>query len=274
MLKLVLTIVVGLTISVPATIQADVDADRAQFREFYSQRFPDVVLEDFVQGVYAIDEQLRRQSEAVNEFPPYEFAIDEGEAIVSAPLPSGQTLLDCLGPNPVVRHPYFDNELGKVITLGSAINTCRTRLEQPKLSYQQQTLQAVLGYLGVLERGQVRRTPVPSTLAAKSAYERGKAFFYTKRGQLNLSCADCHMRAVGQHLREQTLAPLLGVVNHFPIYSLRAGALGSLHQRFVGCVEQVRGESPSLESQQFRELEYFLSLMADGLPIIGPSTQR
>ena len=82
------------------------------------------------------------------------------------------------------------------------------------------------------------------------------------------------MKAVGKHLREQTLMPLIGAVNHFPIYSLRAGALGSLHQRFVGCIEQVRGESPSLESRIFRELEYFLALMADGLPIIAPMTQR
>ena len=281
-LKHILKVVVGLgiglgidlSIGLSATSGAEVDTDRAQFREFYRERFPEVVVEDFVKGVYAIDEQLRRQSEAVNEFPPYEFAIDEGEALVSEPFPSGASLLDCLGPNPVARHPFFDDEQGKIITLGGAINRCRTEQKQPKLSYQKQPLQAVLGYLSVLERDQQRRTPAPSSHAAHAAYERGKAFFYTKRGQLNLSCADCHMKAVGKHLREQTLAPLLGVVNHFPIYSLRAGALGSLHQRFVGCVEQVRGEAPHLESQQFRELEYFLSLMANGLPIIGPSTQR
>ncbi|MGR8947490.1 MAG: sulfur oxidation c-type cytochrome SoxA [Gammaproteobacteria bacterium] len=253
---------------------ADVAADRREFREFYKQRFPELAVNDFVYGVYAIDEELRRQWEQVNEFPPYEFVLDEGQSLVAEPFPSGEGLLDCLGPKPVARHPYFDDAEGRIITLGAAVNACRLDNGQTKLSYQKQPLQAILARLSFLERGQARATPEPSGAVAQAAYERGKAFFYTKRGQLNLSCANCHMQAVGKHLREQTLAPLLGVVNHFPIYSLRAGALGSLHQRFVGCVEQVRGESPHLESREFRELEYFLSLMANGLPIVGPSTQR
>ena len=253
---------------------ADVAADRDAFREFYQQRFPEVEVADFVLGVYAIDDKLKQQWEAVNEFPPFEFALDDGKALVEEGFSDGSDLLDCLGPKPVSRHPYFDPSSGKIVTLGSAVNRCRTDQGKQKLSFQKQALQSVIAYLSFLEHNQARAMSAPANPAAFAAYERGKAFFYTKRGQLNLSCADCHMKAVGKHLREQTLMPLVGAVNHFPIYSLRAGALGSLHQRFVGCIEQVRGESPLLESQVFRELEYFLALMADGLPIIAPMTQR
>ena len=145
---------------------------------------------------------------------------------------------------------------------------------QAKLSYQKQPLANLIAYLTFKERETIRLTTPPSSSKALAAYARGKMYFYTKRGQLNLSWADCHVTAAGKHLREQTLAPLLGVVNHYPVYGLRTGAIGSLHQRFVGCIEQVRGEAENLQSKIFAELEYFLSLMADGLPIVGPTTQR
>ena len=253
---------------------ADVVSDRDEFRQFYRERFPEVMPDDFVYGVYAIDAELKLQWEAVNEFPPYEFALDDGKRLVEERFDSGESLLGCLGPKPVGRHPYFDAASGKIVTLGSAVNHCRVSHGAEKLSFQRQALQSVIAYLSHLEHGTRRAMALPANPQARAAYQRGKAFFYTKRGQLNLSCADCHLQAVGKHLREQTLMPLVGAVNHFPIYSLGAGALGSLHQRFVGCIEQVRGESPMLESRAFRELEYFLALMADELPIIAPMTQR
>jgi sulfur-oxidizing protein SoxA len=115
---------------------------------------------------------------------------------------------------------------------------------------------------------------MPTSDPARAAYESGKANFYLKRGQLNLSCADCHVTAAGKHLREQTLAPLLGAVNHYPVYGLNWGALGTLHQRFVGCFEQVKAESDYLQSTIFKELEYFLAIMSNGLPMTGPGIHR
>lgn len=261
-------------IFLPLSATGSPQTDREAFRDFYHQRFPTVALNDFVYGVYAIDPELRRQSEEVESFPPYEFALDEGRVLAEQASKNGQTVEDCLGAAPVGRHPYFDDKLGQVVTLGQAVNRCRVSLGQTKLSYQKQPLANLLAYLTFKEREKARLTPPPNGDEALAAYERGKAYFFTKRGQLNLSCADCHIKASGKHLREQTLAPLLGVVNHYPVYGLRTGAIGSLHQRFVGCIEQVRGEAENLQSKIFAELEYFLSLMADGLPIVGPTTQR
>lgn len=259
---------------VPSTTAATPQADRQSLRNTYSERFPDVAPDDFVYGVYAIDLRLRNQWQEVNEFPPYEFALDEGRLLAEETAENGRALKDCLGEEPVKRHPYFDNKLDRVVTLGNAVNACRASLGLSKLSYQKQALANLLAYLTYQERQTRRRTPPPQSEQALAAYERGKAYFYTKRGQLNLSCADCHITAAGKHLREQTLAPLLGVVNHYPVYGLSVGALGSLHQRFVGCIEQVRGEAERLQSKIFTELEYFLSVMADNLPIVGPTTQR
>ena len=258
----------------PQFVIASPQADKDTFRNYYLELFPDVEPNDFVYGVYAIDPKLREQSEEVESFPPYEFALDEGRSLAQERSEDGRTIEDCLGNEPVHRHPYFDEERQQVVTLGNAVNRCRESLGLAKLSYQKQPLANLLAHLTFLEREKPRVTPPPESAKSLAAYERGKAYFYTKRGQLNLSCADCHITSAGKHLREQTLAPLLGVVNHYPVYGLRSGAIGSLHQRFVGCIEQVRGEAEHLQSRIFTELEYFLSIMADGLPIVGPTTQR
>lgn len=256
---------------------ADPVADQAAFRQAYQQRFPALEFDEFVLGVYAIDQKLREQYEAINEFPPYEFALDEGAERASKPFANGSDLNACLtrnGQRGVNEYPYFDSVTEEIVTLPVAINRCRESNGEERLSYRRQPLSTILAHLAFKARGSRRDVELPRVVAARAAYESGKAFFYMKRGQLNLSCADCHVRAAGKHLREQTLAPLLGAVNHYPVYGLNWGALGTLHQRFVGCLEQVRAEPYYPQSTAFRELEYFLAIMSNGLPMTGPATHR
>jgi len=259
------------------SVQADPGADREAFRRAYQQRFPKVELDQFVLGVYAIDEKLREQYEAINEFPPYEFALDEGADFVRKRFQNGTDLPACLAENGskgVNEYPYFDLDAGEIVTLPVAVNRCRESNGEEPLSYRRQPLSKILAYLNFNARGSRRAVAVPGDGPARSAYESGREYFYMKRGQLNLSCADCHVTAAGRHLREQTLAPLLGAVNHYPVYGLSWGALGTLHQRFVGCLEQVRAEPEYPQSQTFRELEYFLVIMSNGLPMTGPGIHR
>lgn len=271
-------VVMGLlALAAPTNADADPAADRQLFRERYQQRFSDVPLDEYVLGVYAIDGALRDQYEAINDFPPYEFELDEGRAAVTRPFPSGRTLLECLAENDdrgINEYPYFDTRNREVVTLAVAVNRCRERHGEEPLDYRRKAMAAVLAHLNFTARGTRRSVALPGDEHALAAYAAGKRYFYQKRGQLNLSCADCHVRAAGKHLREQTLAPLLGVVNHYPVYGLRWGALGALHQRFVGCLEQVRAEPEKPQSRAFRELEYFLAIMSDGLPMVGPGLHR
>lgn len=262
--------------SAGAAPPVDVVADRDAFVETYRQRFPAVAVDDFVLGVYAIDRAAAAQYAEINEFPPYEFALDEGAELAQARFANGESLLECLrlDERGVHQYPYFDTTTVRVVTLALAINECRERNGEQPYSYREGTLTKILAHLNFAARGTRRDVPLPDTPAAKSAYAAGKAYFYVKRGQLNLSCADCHVTAAGRHLREQTLAPLLGAVNHYPVYGLSWGALGTLHQRFVGCLEQVRADAEYPQSRAYRELEYFLALMSQGLPMTGPGIHR
>lgn len=254
----------------------DVGADREAFVETYRQRFPTVARDDFVLGVYAIDRALAAQYAEINEFPPYEFALDEGAELARARFANGKSLLECLrlDERGVHQYPYFEPATKRVITLALAINDCREHNGAPRYSYREGTLTKILAHLNFMARASRRNVAPPDSPAAKAAYAAGKAYFYQKRGQLNLSCADCHVTAAGRHLREQTLAPLLGAVNHYPVYGLSWGALGTLHQRFVGCLEQVRADAEYPQSRAYRELEYFLALMSNGLPMTGPGIHR
>ncbi len=272
--KLVLGIIIC---AVTQLTVADPEADRQAFRNIYQQRFPKLNIDDYVLGVYAIDAKLRAQYEAINEFPPYEFALEEGGILASTRFSDGTTLSSCLtaeGNRGVNEYPYFDIDGDEIITLPVAINRCRERNGVEPLSYRQQPLSKILAHFNFGARDSRRAVELPNHPAAVAAYESGRESFYAKRGQLNLSCADCHVSAVGKHLREQTLAPLLGAVNHYPVYGLNWGALGTLHQRFVGCMEQVRAAPNDPQSQEFRELEYFLAIMSNGLPMTGPGIHR
>ena len=65
----------------------------------YRERFPNVTIDQYVHGVYAIDAQLRKQYEAINEFPPYAFDVDEGEHLFKRSDFADQDIAGCLKTN-------------------------------------------------------------------------------------------------------------------------------------------------------------------------------
>jgi sulfur-oxidizing protein SoxA len=48
----------------------------------------------------------------------------------------------------------------------------------------------------------------------------------------------------------------------------------SLQQRFFGCVRDVRAKPFELQSEEFRNLEYFLNYMSNGLELNGPGARK
>ena len=117
-------------------------------------------------------------------------------------------------------------------------------------------LSAYVGYEG---RGQTINVVVPDDPKAQAAYNEGKQFFYAKRGQLNLSCADCHVYYAGSFVRGNLLSPLLGQTS-----------LGTLHRRYGCCNKQVRAKPYAAQSKEYRNLEYFHVSMSNGLEINAP----
>ena len=61
-----------------ATDKVDPVADAKAFRKFFTDKFPKLKLDDFVNGPYSMNEDLHRQWEEKEQFPPYEFSLEMG----------------------------------------------------------------------------------------------------------------------------------------------------------------------------------------------------
>ena len=102
--------------------------------------------------------------------------------------------------------------------------------------------------------------------------QAGEAFFHRRRGQLDLSCADCHDRLAGLRLRGESVSQ--GHTNGFPTYRLLWGTLASTHRMFRWCNEAVRSEPFPAGSPEYVNLEYYLRHRGSGLAVETPAVRR
>jgi sulfur-oxidizing protein SoxA len=277
MKKLLLITAAISALSAPLVSQASPEGDLKAFRGYFMERFPNVPLEEFANGVYAIDAASREQWEAIEEFPPYEIAVEEGEEMFNTPFKNGKTYASCFRNGGIgVRsdYPYYDKEKGRVETLVSAINECRTKNGEKPLGLQKGKIAAISAYMAYTTRGQTIDIKIPHDQRASDAYEEGKRFFYARRGQLNMSCAHCHVDNSGNKIRADILSPALGHMSHFPVYRSKWGGLGTVHRRFGGCNKQVRALPFKAQGPQYRNLEYFMTYMSNGIPWNGPGARK
>jgi len=252
--------------------------DRQQIRAFYQQLFPQLQLDDYAEGVYAIDQDAKASWLAIEEFPPYEFALEQGEILFKRPFANGSGYADCFTNQGIAiaqNYPYWDKQKQQVITLASAINACRKINALAPLAYGKGEISTLLAYMAYTSRGQRINTIIPNdSKPALAAYQQGKAYFYQRRGQLNFSCATCHLDNAGKYIRSEILSPALGHTTHWPAYRLNSGEMGTLHRRFMVCNKLIRAQVDPAQSTALRQLEYFLSFMDYGLPLNGPSTRK
>ena len=172
-------------------------------------------------------------------------------------------------------YPLWDKAAGEVVTLATAINQCRARHHEPELPYDKGDMVNLLAYMAYTSRGKPIDVSIPNDdPRALAAYDQGKAFYYQRHGQLNFACATCHIQNAGKKLRAEILSASLGHTNNWPTYRLKWGEIGSLHRRFAECLTQIKAKPFPEQSVEFRNLEYFLSYMGNGVPISGPSTRK
>ena len=248
--------------------------DLAAYQHYFTERFPGIPLKEFGNGVYAIDKVSRDSWEAIEEFPPYEPMIDDGEALWNTAFKNGKTYASCFPDGPAQRknYPHWDGK--KVVTLPMAVNACREANGEEPLKYiKDKNLNALLAYMSYQSRGQKTNVVIPDDKALE-AYNKGKEFYFARRGQLNFSCAQCHMESPGLHVRTDILSPSLGHTTGFPVYRSKWGQLGTLHRRFTGCNKQVRAKAFEAQGEEYRNLEYFLTHMSNGMEYNGPSARK
>ncbi|MFQ5938015.1 MAG: sulfur oxidation c-type cytochrome SoxA [Acidiferrobacterales bacterium] len=250
---------------------ADPGSDLRAFQEYFHKRFPDVPFDEFANGIYALPaaKEAREQWEQIMQFPPFEIDLEKGKQFWEE-----NDLASCFknrGRNIAQHYPYWDRHTEMVRTIELDINECLTRKGmEPLKDLKTGTMAQVAAYMKSLSRGQRIKINLSSPEAVE-AYNEGRQFYWSKRGQLNFSCADCHVTNAGKRLGGHVLSAGLGHGVGYPAYRAKWGGLGTLHRRYAACNEQIRAAPFKPQSRQYRRLELYETYMQQGLPLMAPS---
>ncbi len=168
------------------------------------------------------------------------------------------------------RYPAWDAAHQRPVNLAGQISQCReARLGLPPQAEEAPELLALTAYVANLSRGLSLQPSADPALAP--ARQRGEALFRQRRGQLNLSCAQCHEDNAGRHLSGALIPE--GHSNGYPLYRLEWQALGTLQRRLRNCLAGVRSEPPPPGAVEYLELEVFLASRAKGLAVETPAVR-
>jgi sulfur-oxidizing protein SoxA len=169
-------------------------------------------------------------------------------------------------------YPKWDEAHGTVQTVEMQIQECQTErmgMEEP-YGYDSQAMRNMSALISSVGRGQVVDVAIDGP--AQETWEQGREIYYTRYGQLELSCANCHEQNYGNLIRADHLSQ--GMVNGFPTYRLRNAGLVSVHNRFRGCIRDTRGETYSVGSPEFVALELYVASRGNGLTVEGPAVRN
>ena len=169
------------------------------------------------------------------------------------------------------RYPRIDSGAGRLVNLAGRVNLCRERNQQAApLAHESEALLALTAYVTYQSRGLPMGVEIDPVSAAD--FERGRARFHQRLGQMNLSCAQCHDRNWGRTLLHETISQ--GHGTGWPGYRLEWQTFGSLQRRLRACYSGLRAEMPEYGARELLELELFLAWRANGLPIEVPGVRR
>lgn len=168
-------------------------------------------------------------------------------------------------------YPQWDEEHGEVQTVEMQITECMTeRMGAEAYGYDSGPMRQMSALISSVSRGMV--VNVASDGPAQSTWEMGQEIYYTRYGQLELSCASCHEANYGNRIRADHLSQ--GQINGFPTYRLRNARLNSVHGRFRGCIRDTRAHTFDAGSPEFVALELYLATRGNGLTVEGPSVRN
>ena len=277
--------ILGVLAGTASTAMADPAADLDNFREFFKKKFPTVAFDEYANGIYALPgmDEYRAQWELINEFPPFELGFSEGKKRWETPFKNGDTFASCFkngGKNIAQGYPYWDETSQKVRTAEMDLNDCLKKNGEPEFTDldKDQTARVKLAqltaYFYSLSKGQRIKIDVSSPGAVK-AYEDGKKFWWSRRGQLNFACSNCHMDLAGKNFGgNQPLSAALGHTTAWPAQRLEWGRLESLHQRYATCNSQVRAKPFKRGSETYNNLQLYETYMSSGLPLTAPAMRN
>ncbi|WP_406676020.1 sulfur oxidation c-type cytochrome SoxA [Roseobacter weihaiensis] len=168
-------------------------------------------------------------------------------------------------------YPKWNEAAGEVRTLEMQINDCReNQMGAEPWKYTGGDMVNMTALISSVSRGMPVNVAIDGP--AQSTWEKGKELYYTRTGQLELSCSNCHEDNYGNMIRADHLSQ--GQINGFPVYRLKNTRLNSAHDRFKGCIRDTRAETYAPGSDAFVALELYVASRGNGLSVEGPSVRN
>lgn len=168
-------------------------------------------------------------------------------------------------------YPKWNENAGEVRTVAEMVNECRTdRMGAEALGYTSANMARMEALISIQSRGMPVNVAIDGPAA--ETWELGKELFYSRTGQLELSCASCHEENYGNRIRSDHLSQ--GQINGFPVYRLKNAKLTTPHGRFKGCVRDTRAETYNPGSDAFVALELYVASRGNGLSVEGVSVRN
>ncbi len=205
------------------------------------------------------------------------FVDQAAEAWETAEGTEGKACSDCHGDaadsmaGVAATYPKFNTDADEMRTLQMQVNDCRVnRMGAEALKYDSGDAINMEAFLTSHSRGMPVNVAIDGP--AESYWAEGKEIYYTRYGQLELSCASCHEQNYGNYIRADHLSQ--GQINGFPAYRLKNAKLNGVHNRFKGCIRDTRAETFSEGSPEFIALELYVKSRGNGLSVEGPSVRN
>ncbi len=205
--------------------------------------------------------------------------VERGEEIWNTPAGSaGKSCATCHGDaaesmrGVAAHYPKWDAATGRPVNIELQIDQCRVqKMGAEPYKFDAADQKALTTFV----KHQSLGDPVALDLGAgemQAWWDKGKDLYYTRFGQLNLSCASCHELNNGNYIRADHLSQ--GNVNGFPTYRLKQANMVSLHNRFRGCIRDTRAEMPKAFSDELMALEVYVTWRGTGLSVETPAVRQ
>jgi sulfur-oxidizing protein SoxA len=169
------------------------------------------------------------------------------------------------------RYPAWDPRAKRLLDLEGRIQHCRSeRQGAAPWAFESEELLGLTAFVATQSRGMPIRVAVDGPAAPH--FERGRALYQRRIGQMNLACVHCHVDNAGARLLAETISQ--GHPTAWPAYRLEWQSAGSLQRRLRACYFGVRAEPPAYNAPDLLDLSLFLAWRAQGLAIESPGVRR
>jgi len=206
---------------------------------------------------------------------PGQLTVDRGRALFATAGAGEKACSSCHGDEGsgldrqrIARYPVYDARHDRPLTLRGQVLQCwAERLGNPPLAYADPVALQLEAFVRSQASGETVAVEIDENL--QPFYEAGEKLFHTRWGQVDIACHQCHDYHAGQTFRGQVMTQ--GQSNGFPAYRFTTGHTVGLQERITECLTSLRAEPYPAGSEEYLNLEVYMSARSNGLKIETPA---